>query len=364
MKAGQAKIEPKNPSIKTEKQPAADIKKAAYGAKNTFVTKDRAEQIRAKLKEKLSGTQLNTGIDPEMVAMGTELAAYHIEAGARKFADFARAVTADLGVAIDQVKLYLRGWYNGARDMMEDAGLDVSDMDSPEQVKASLKELTNAPGSSNLLEPDRGAAAASDEVGAADVPAAAGLDGQGDGTRGTAAQPGNVRSGAGIGVSESSAPVVGAEGDLELPARQPEPPVGPAAFGDGERGGNGGQPGLPLDNLTEGQAAENARKAADLSARREAQRRAESLAVHLSDAEDIAATLPMLTPEQQGDVLKAEQRFAKPDGHGMLFTNGTGTGKTYTGLGIVKRFAKRGKTNILITNYTSDGQFRISLIIF
>ena len=32
----------------------------------------------------------------------------------------------------------------------------------------------------------------------------------------------------------------------------------------------------------------------------------------------------------------------------MLYTNGTGTGKTFSGLGIVKRFAMQGKTNTLI----------------
>jgi replicative superfamily II helicase len=32
----------------------------------------------------------------------------------------------------------------------------------------------------------------------------------------------------------------------------------------------------------------------------------------------------------------------------MLFTNGTGTGKTFSGLGIVRRFASQGKTNTLI----------------
>lgn len=32
----------------------------------------------------------------------------------------------------------------------------------------------------------------------------------------------------------------------------------------------------------------------------------------------------------------------------MLFTNGTGTGKTFTGLGVVKRAVRQGKTNILI----------------
>lgn len=47
-------------------------------------------------------------------------------------------------------------------------------------------------------------------------------------------------------------------------------------------------------------------------------------------------------------MLKVERRFAKPDGHGMMITNGTGTGKTYSGGGVVKRFAQAGKTNILI----------------
>lgn len=66
------------------------------------------------------------------------------------------------------------------------------------------------------------------------------------------------------------------------------------------------------------------------------------------DISNIAETLPMLFPEQHDDVRKAEERFAKPDGHGMLFTNGTGTGKTYSGLGVIKRFALRGKKNTLV----------------
>ena len=32
----------------------------------------------------------------------------------------------------------------------------------------------------------------------------------------------------------------------------------------------------------------------------------------------------------------------------MLFTNGTGTGKTFSGLGIIKRFSNAGKNNIPI----------------
>jgi len=67
-----------------------------------------------------------------------------------------------------------------------------------------------------------------------------------------------------------------------------------------------------------------------------------------ADAANIAATLPYLNQGQQADVLKAEQRFAQPEGYGMAFANGTGTGKTFLGLGIAKRFARQGKTEALI----------------
>lgn len=55
-------------------------------------------------------------------------------------------------------------------------------------------------------------------------------------------------------------------------------------------------------------------------------------------------------PEQQDDVFKAETRMFVNNKPGMLFTNGTGTGKTFTGLGIVKRFVEQGKKNILIVS--------------
>lgn len=64
------------------------------------------------------------------------------------------------------------------------------------------------------------------------------------------------------------------------------------------------------------------------------------------DLDNIKAMLPTLYPSQHEDVLSAEQRFKV--GKGRLFTNGTGTGKTYVGLGIVKRFDAKGKKNILI----------------
>lgn len=63
------------------------------------------------------------------------------------------------------------------------------------------------------------------------------------------------------------------------------------------------------------------------------------------DKSSIDAALPLL-PEQREDVYKAEKRL---DGNnGILFTNGTGTGKTAAGLGIAKRFLNDGKDNIII----------------
>lgn len=64
------------------------------------------------------------------------------------------------------------------------------------------------------------------------------------------------------------------------------------------------------------------------------------------DLDNIKAMLPTLFPSQHEDVLHAEQRFKL--GKGRLFTNGTGTGKTYVGLGVIKRFHAQGKRNILI----------------
>lgn len=93
----------------------------AYGANNKLVSRDRYEELKARMRRKLGG-QLNMGIDPEILAIGTEMAAYHIEAGARKFADYATHMIADLG---DAIRPYLKSFYNGARDLPEvqEAGL-------------------------------------------------------------------------------------------------------------------------------------------------------------------------------------------------------------------------------------------------
>lgn len=115
-----------------------------YGTKNRIFTKDAADAARALIRDKLR-TQLNSGIDPELLMAGMQLAGYHIEAGARKFADLSRSIADDLGVELSRLKPYLRAWYNSARDALEDAGEDVADMDGPGAVRAALAMIPDEP---------------------------------------------------------------------------------------------------------------------------------------------------------------------------------------------------------------------------
>jgi len=136
--------------IKAETRPAAEKPTsepagAAYGESNRLVSKDRAAEIRAKLKAKLNGSQLNSGLDPEILSLGAELAVFHIEAGIRTFAAFARTMAQDLDMPLDKVRPFLRSWYNSARDMLEDHGESIEGMDTPEQVRTELAKLTNEP---------------------------------------------------------------------------------------------------------------------------------------------------------------------------------------------------------------------------
>lgn len=121
---------------------AAELAKAAeYGASNKLVSQDRAAELRERLKKKLNGSQLNAGIDPEILALGAELAVFHIEAGVRKFADFAKTMADDLDMPLEKVRPYLRSWYNGARDMMEDNDVSIAGMDDATEVRAALARL-------------------------------------------------------------------------------------------------------------------------------------------------------------------------------------------------------------------------------
>lgn len=430
-----------------------------YGANNKLVSQDRAAELRKKLKAKFS--QLNSGLDPEILAIGTELAVFHLEAGVRKFADFARTMASDLDVPINRLRPYLRSWYNGGRDMMEDSNISIEGMDSPDTVRAELAKLddneataaqpkaeasepkssddsdkqpryqlfnqatgggsnaefmswvsdmkseytrargidNSVPGGATIndqadftnfirekvnaerkqqsrptgamddmvsqfdnevtpnvsgirtgMEPDSRNAA--DAVSGNENPV---LDGSGRNNR-SDEQPGQrAEQERSVGQRDQRVSADGAASRRE-PGNQPvHQPNGQFVAegrdaGNSERSGSRGnsQAGSPVEQQRRRAIADNAHAAGagDLDSRLKAQKAAKAAPTTWADKASIDAALPLLLPEQRGDVLKIEQRHQVATG--VLSTNGTGTGKTATGLGAAKRFYNAGKKNIAI----------------
>lgn len=372
----------------------SSTKSAEYGASNKLVSQDRAAELRQRLKAKFS--QLNSGIDPEILAIGTELAVFHIEAGVRKFADFAKAMANDLDLPLNRVRPYLRSWYNGARDMMEDSGVSIDGMDTAETVRSELAKLNEQPAASNdqpiapapqqaeapksnTRQPSRATGAMDDMVSQFDneVPNVS--------TPRTGLEPDSATAGNAKSVNESA--------DVDESGANGQRPAAAGRRADAERGAGqrdqrvsddgaatGREPGDQLVHREDGQfrpsegvsgsdlrtrsagrseaglqtertrataVAANAHAAGadDFTQRLKAQKAAPKDTKWGDDA-SVRASLPMLLPAQQGDVVKVEQRHLKDNG--IVITNGTGTGKTMSGLGVAKRFHNAGKTNILV----------------
>jgi hypothetical protein len=113
-------------------------------ANNTIFTQEAADKARAILKAKLGGGQLNTGLDPEVLVAGVTLAGAHIEAGARKFAAFVKAMLADMGEA---AKPFMKSWYLGVKFDPKSASF-AGEMDSAADVEAADVEQMAAPAAS------------------------------------------------------------------------------------------------------------------------------------------------------------------------------------------------------------------------
>lgn len=331
--------------------PAPAPKPRPVVSDNTAFTDDGYAKARALLRSKLGG-QLNSGIDPEVLQAGIYAAGYHIEKGARTFAAYARAMLADLG---DEVRPFLKSWY-AALSFDPRAGAFASDMTPVGELAAidvDAIRVTDAPeespdvsGPDADLERNRPRAPAEPEV--AD-------DLRGDGPRGGARTPGSgTRSQGGRregdpGVPDGGTAAGGERGDLGFHVGDGSTGTESLAAGSdfADRSDDVGDTGISPAGAAAETAAPPAGGRAAEATLRAAQRDAERVAVKPGDLANIRETLPYLYPQQQDDVHTAEARFAKPDGYGMLFTNGTGTGKTYSGLGVVKRFVRQGKGNIL-----------------
>ena len=213
-----------------------------------------------------------------------------------------------------------------------------------------LNEESNVPSPNAGLERNSQGTAAEPAVGdavPADTGATVGAAGQDGGPASRGAGRGQ-QDGAGVPPGSTTSDRERSDQLVRGGRESPGPASSDARTDFGERSGDSGITGIPPDAISATEVRDAAAKGNDELRNRAKQSAASKLEVKPGDLQNVRDTLPYLLPAQQEDVHKAETIFAKPTGYGMLFTNGTGTGKTFTGLGVVKRFAMQGKNNTLI----------------
>ena len=130
-----SKYESEKVKVKEEIKKGPD--KKVYGSKNKVFTQDAADKARDLLKKKFSGKTLYSGLDPEIMQAGIQLAGYHIEAGARSFIDYSKAMVTDIG---DSIKPFLRAFYEGVRYY---PGIDAEGMTDPKEIDKLITEDYN-----------------------------------------------------------------------------------------------------------------------------------------------------------------------------------------------------------------------------
>jgi hypothetical protein len=80
-------------------------------------------------------------IDGELYEAGIRLTAKLFEGGTQDFVSVAKGVIAETGKSLDDLRPYLRGWYELVRCAYEDSGQDVSLCSTPEEIQAALATI-------------------------------------------------------------------------------------------------------------------------------------------------------------------------------------------------------------------------------
>lgn len=263
-----------------------------------------------------------------------------------------------MGDRADVLYPYIKRAYLAYQAEASDVVLDR--MDDPRTVRAfdfqALKQQLNASDPESSLEPNSPRAAVENGVGQEDVQPANGPEAIGsDGARGEkiGAPQQELEPASGNIVPDGDAPADGNRGDSALPdgaSGAGESEAGIARGYDSRRSGWFGNEGQrPAERRAAGvvKFAQPGTKGVN-SDKLALQRAAEAVPIIPTDRQNIAESLPYLEPSQHDDVAFLEKRFIKPDGYGALLANGTGTGKTFTALGAIKRMIAMGKTDGII----------------
>lgn len=144
----------------------------------------------------------------------------------------------------------------------------------------------------------------------------------------------NVSSSRGEGLPGHAAPAAGARRNSGVGEETSGIRERTAGSEHDSRGRGDGQHGLDVRRDGEEAVGKTAERSSDERV---------GTAAHLRE---VRKALPDLYPGQQEDVVFAEKRFRA--GQGIVFTNGTGTGKTGLGLGVISRLVRAGRREILI----------------
>lgn len=212
----------------------------------------------------------------------------------------------------------------------------------PSTSRALESDSDNAITVNQKLSAENSNANESSELGRLARPSINGLDARG----------GSERDGS-IGLSEDDGISVGTGSDTIVSDGAGQRGIGASNTATkGSRSSRTNEPRTPTDRSRDSAVVRTYTRAGSVTqtAKEAEQLKAEGTPTQWGDVANIDKALPYLLPEQRDDVAKLEKRLIEENKNGMLFTNGTGTGKTFTGLGAVKRFANAGKKNILIVS--------------
>lgn len=100
-------------------------------------------ELQARFKAKMN-SQINTGLDPEMVSIAVQIGALYVKSGVRRFRSLVESMMNDMGLTLEQAQPYARNAYNQIRGDMELDGEDVSDMDSDSEVISEVRKMRAA----------------------------------------------------------------------------------------------------------------------------------------------------------------------------------------------------------------------------
>ncbi len=356
------------------------------------------QQAKEAFKKELNNLSANPMFNPTLMYYGLKIGAIHMQRGANKFADWAANMVADMpetrpflqsiwntlqhlpknGTLNEkEMTAYMR--YVGAqydhgmtdktdlrRDFIKTLGVAkakyfesayeaVMNYPTTEEINAAKGDNSNVHGNAGNVAERTGQGNNQDTVGTNDEnQRPTGRNGQGGGTT----ESGQTEHLQGRdSVSGGSTTTSGTTGNSTVQAEKSADNSGgtgnpelPRSITDSYEGNPDDAGRRPEDVVAAAQDGRNDATADDIKAE-------ESAAQETDDSErlaDVRKELPQLLPEQAGDVVFAEKRLLDANGNGVMFTNGTGTGKTYTGLGVAKRFYNRGKKNILIIAPSND----------